>query len=102
MGRIRAAYATQRGMSCVSLRLGAFEPADGPPLETLRDMTAWLSHRDATHLIDRAIQAEISGSFIAHGISDNRFKRLDLSETCKVLGYAPQDDAFSTFPIPSA
>lgn len=95
-------YATRHGMSCVSLRIGAFEPADGPPLETKRDLSAWLSHRDATHLIDRAIQAEINGSFIAHGISNNRFKRLDLTETCKVLGYAPQDDAFSTFPIPSA
>ncbi|WP_419738387.1 NAD-dependent epimerase/dehydratase family protein [Ruegeria sp.] len=93
-------YSTRHGMSCVSLRIGAFEPADGPPLETKRDLSAWLSHRDATHLIDRAIQAEINGSFIAHGISNNRFKRLDLTETCKVLGYAPQDDAFSTFPIP--
>ncbi len=95
-------YATQHGMSCVSLRIGAFEPADGSPLETMRDLSAWLSYRDATHLIDRAIQAEIDGSFIAHGISNNRFKRLDLTVTCKVLGYAPQDDAFSTFPIPSA
>ncbi len=95
-------YATQHGMSCVSLRIGAFEPSDGPPLETKRDLSAWLSHRDATHLIDRAIQAEIDGSFVAHGISNNRFRRLDLTETCKVLGYAPQDDAFSTFPIPAA
>lgn len=95
-------YATKYGMSCVSLRIGAFEPADGPPLETKRDLSAWLSHRDATHLIDRAIQAEITGSFIAHGISNNRFKRLDLTETCKVLGYEPQDDAFETFPMPSA
>lgn len=95
-------YSTRYGMSCVSLRIGAFEPADGPPLETKRDLSAWLSHRDATHLIDRAIQAEINGSFIAHGISNNRFKRLDLTETSKVLGYAPQDDAFKTFPIPSA
>ena len=93
-------YATQHGMSCVALRIGAFEPADGPPLETKRDLSAWLSHRDATHLIDRAIQAEIKGSFIAHGISNNRFKRLDLTDTCKVLGYEPQDDAFSTFPMP--
>ena len=95
-------YATQHGLSCVSLRIGAFEPADGPPLETMRDLSAWLSYRDATHLIDRAIQAEIDGNFVAHGISNNRFKRLDLTETCKVLGYAPQDDAFSTFTIPSA
>jgi len=52
------------------------------------------------HLIDCAIQADIQGSFVAHGISDNRFKRLDLTKTRKVLGYNPQDDAFATFPIP--
>lgn len=95
-------YATQHNMSCVSLRIGAFEPVDGPPLETMRDLSAWLSYRDATHLIDRAVQADIDGCLIAHGISNNRFKRLDLTETCKVLGYAPQYDAFSTFPTPSA
>lgn len=37
---------------------------------------------------------------IAHGISNNRFKRLDLSETTRVLGYHPKDDAFQTFEIP--
>ena len=76
-------------------------PMDGPPLETKRDLSAWLSHDDAVHLIDRAIQADIEGSFVAQGISNNRFKRLDLTETRKILGYNPQDDAFETFPIPS-
>lgn len=37
---------------------------------------------------------------IAHGISNNRFKRLDLSETTRVLGYHPVDDAFREFDIP--
>jgi len=32
---------------------------------------------------------------IAHGISDNRFKRLDLSHTRKALGYDPKADAFT-------
>ena len=87
-------------MTCVSLRIGAFEPKEGPPLETKCDLSAWLSHEDAVHLIDCAIQADIQGSFVAHGISDNRFKRLDLTKTRKVLGYNPEYDAFATFPIP--
>jgi len=38
---------------------------------------------------------------IGHGISNNRFKRLDLSETTRVLGYEPVDDAFQEdFGIP--
>ena len=94
-------YANQHSMSCVSLRIGAFEPADGPPLETMRDLSAWLSPRDATHLIDRAVQADLEGSFIAHGISNNRFKRLDLTATRQVLNYEPKDDAFTVFPMPT-
>lgn len=95
-------YATRHGLSCVALRIGAFEPADGPSLETKRDLSAWLSPRDAVHLIDCAIQADIDGFFIAHGISDSRFKRLDLTETRRVLAYAPRDDAFVTFRLPAA
>ena len=97
-----ACYAALRGMSCVALRIGAFEPADGPAPESLRDLSAWLSPRDAAHLIDRAIKADVEGSFIAHGISNKRFKRLDPSETCRVLGYRPQDDAFATFNLPTS
>lgn len=93
-------YATQKGMSCVALRIGAFEPIEGHALANARDLSAWLSPRDAVHLIVRAIEAEIDGFFIGHGISNNRFKRLDLTETKRVLGYAPQDDAFSTFDLP--
>ena len=93
-------YATQEGMTCVALRIGAFEPVEEHALETARDLSAWLSPRDAVHLIIRAVEAEVDGFFVAHGISDNRFKRLDLTETKRVLGYAPQDDAFATFDIP--
>lgn len=95
-------YATKKGMSCVALRIGAFEPIEGHALANARDLSAWLSPRDAVHLIVRAIEAEIDGFFIGHGISNNRFKRLDLTETKRVLGYAPQDDAFSTFDLPVA
>jgi len=67
----------------------------------MRDLSAWLSPRDATHLIDRAFQADLEGSFIAHGISNNRFKRLDLTATRQVLNYEPKDDAFTVFPMPT-
>ena len=36
---------------------------------------------------------------IAHGISNNRFKRLDLSDTKYRLGYAPKADSFSSWSI---
>jgi len=46
------------------------------------------------------VETEGVKHLIAHGISNNRFKRLDLSETTRVLGYQPVDDAFATFEIP--
>lgn len=38
-----------------------------------------------------------AGFAIVRGISNNRFKRLDLTTTRELLGYAPQDDAFDIF-----
>ncbi|WP_413736516.1 NAD-dependent epimerase/dehydratase family protein [Sodalis sp. RH21] len=89
-------YATQRGLSCVALRIGAFE-SKCDALKNARDFSAWLSPQDAVRLITRAIEAEDITFFIGYGISDNRFKRFDLSRTREVLGYKPADDAFREF-----
>lgn len=100
-GEALCAYHAQRnGMSCVSLRIGAFEPEGSDGVATARDLSAWLSHRDAANLIERALEAEIEGHFIGYGISDNRFKRMDLTETKQRLGYEPKDDAFAVFDVP--
>jgi len=45
----------------------------------------------------RCVEAADVQFAIVHGISDNRFKRLDLTSTRNLLGYAPQDDAFDIF-----
>ncbi|WP_446469766.1 NAD-dependent epimerase/dehydratase family protein [Xenorhabdus stockiae] len=92
-------FATQKGLSSIAIRIGAFEFKDNHELKTARDLSAWLSPDDAVQLITCAIEAEEITFFIAHGISDNRFKRLDLTETRKVLGYSPKDDAFQTFDL---
>lgn len=90
-------YATQHGLSTIVLRIGAFEPPQEELLKNARDYSAWLSPGDAVKLITCAIEAEAIAFFIAHGISDNRFKRLDLTQTRQVLGYTPADDAFRIF-----
>lgn len=92
-------YATQKGLPSIALRIGAFTP-EGHTLETTRDLSAFLSSDDACHLLERCILAENITFFIGHGVSNNRFKRLDLSETRRVLGYRPKDDAFQTFDLP--
>jgi len=94
-----AYHAHRHDITCVALRIGAFEPEMSDDIATARDLSAWLSHRDAAVLIERAIEADIDGFFVAHGISDNRFKRMELTETRRVLGYAPADNAFDVFDL---
>ncbi|WP_127903483.1 hypothetical protein [Solirhodobacter olei] len=70
-----------------------------PSIATARDLSAWLSPLDGAKLIACPVQSEVEGFFVGYGVSDNHFKRLDLAETRRVLGYAPQDDAFQTFRV---
>lgn len=95
-------HAYAHGLSCVAIRIGAFEPEGSKGVATRRDLSAWLSPKDAVHLIERAIEADLEGFFVAHGISDNRFKRLELTATRERLGYAPSDDAFAVFELPAS
>lgn len=97
-----AFYAAKRNLSTIAIRIGAFEFPDRHELTNARDLSAWLSPRDAVQLLQRSVEVEGVQHLIAHGISNNRFKRLDLSETTRVLGYRPVDDAFQTFDIPIA
>jgi hypothetical protein len=36
---------------------------------------------------------------IVHGLSDNRFKRMDITSARELLGYQPRDDAFDLFDV---
>lgn len=85
--------AEQEGLSVIALRIGAFQP-----LEAARDegsvgmMDAFVSRRDLQQLIERCIDDERIRFAIFNGLSDNRFKRLDISDARMLVGYAPQDD----------
>lgn len=94
-----AFYSARYPLSTIALRIGAFEFPDNHDLRNARDLSAWLSPRDAVQLLQRSVEVEGVQHLIAHGISNNRFKRLDLSETTQVLGYHPLDDAFQEFDI---
>ncbi|NWD71017.1 NAD(P)-dependent oxidoreductase [Pseudomonas gingeri] len=95
-----AFYSAQRGLSCIVLRIGAFKFPDDHDLYNTPDLSTWLSPRDAVQLLQRAIEVKDVQHLVAYGISNNRFKRLDLSETSRVLGYHPMDDASQEFGLP--
>lgn len=93
-GEALARYmAEKEGVSAIAIRIGAFQP-----LEKARDpssvsmLDAFVSHRDLNQLINRCIDVENVQFAVLHGLSDNRFKRLDISDARELVGYAPQDD----------
>lgn len=88
-------YADQRGLSVLCLRLGWVTAANARNLlPGHRYLTAALIHEDLLCLLAAALDAPDDLRFgLFHGISDNQVKRLDIAETQRVLGYAPQADA---------
>jgi hypothetical protein len=87
--------AEKEGLSTIALRIGAFQPPEKAQSdEGLWMLDAFVSERDLNQLIEKCIDVENLKFAIFHGLSDNRFKRLDISDAKELLGYAPQDDAF--------
>ena len=61
-----------------------------------RDIAAFISERDVVQLLARCVAADVPpGYHVAHGVSDNRYKRLSIAATRQLVGYAPQDDGFT-------
>ena len=88
--------ASSSGTSVVALRIGFF--AEAPPVgadATARDLAAWLSPRDCAELVRAAVEAEGVTWAVVNGISANRYRTADLSETEMLLGYRPVDDAWA-------
>jgi uronate dehydrogenase len=88
-------YADQKGLSVLCLRLGAVLQPDDKRFRfdyPLLDIA--LTYADLLRLFDAALAATHVKFGTFHGISDNRFKRLDISDTRRILGYEPKDDAY--------
>ena len=96
-GEAVAACFAHDGLSSIAIRIGAY---DAPWLRedpSALNLSAYVSERDLNQLLVRGIEAEGVRFAIVHGLSDNRFKRLDLTATRELLGYEPEDDAFRIF-----
>jgi nucleoside-diphosphate-sugar epimerase len=93
-GEALARYmAEKEGLSAISLRIGAFQPHESAEkAEGVGMLDAWVSQRDLNQLIERCIDVENLKFAIFHGLSDNRFKRLDISDARALVGYRPVDD----------
>ena len=90
MGRYMA---VQENLSVIAVRICAFQPKSRAEDEkALRLLDSFVSRRDLHQLFERCIDDTSLKFAIVHGISNNRFKTLDVSEARELLGYAPQDD----------
>ncbi len=91
--------AEQEGLSVIALRIGAFQSLEDARQESgLAMADCFVSRRDLAQLIERSIEAEDLNFAIFHGVSNNSFKRLDISDARALIGYAPQDDLFKEQP----
>ena len=99
-GEALARYCAEKeDLSAIALRIGAFQP-----IETAQDesniglLDAFVSRRDLNQLIIRCIDTEHIQWAVFNGLSNNRYKRLDLSDARELVGYAPQDDLAEEHP----
>ncbi len=95
-----AYFSDSNGLSVIAIRIGAVHSHDGEYLHhDDRILDIGVSEDDLTQLIGRCVDAPDSIRFaIVNGISNNRFKRLDISHTRDLLGYEPADDAAEGLP----
>jgi nucleoside-diphosphate-sugar epimerase len=89
-------YADQRGLAAICLRFGWVIARDSEHLRRDHPMLdIALTYEDLTRLVVASIEAPDDLRFgVFHGVSNNRWKRLDISDARAILGYTPEDDAF--------
>lgn len=93
---LAAYYAYQRDLPVLCLRLGWVKSRNDPSLVPSSPHLSYiLTDADLLRLIVASLEAPATLRFgIFNGISDNHYKRLDITTTREVLGYEPKDDAF--------
>jgi nucleoside-diphosphate-sugar epimerase len=99
-GKALAAYfAYNEGLPCIVLRIGAYIFPEEYEHFSLDEIDAFLCPDDFNELLIRCLETPNINFVIAHAISNNRYKRLDLTETREKLGYHPKADAFEIFNV---
>lgn len=71
-----------------------------PPQRHTRHLSTLVSRRDLIQPLVRSIGTPAIPFAIVRGVSNNRYKRLDLTSARELPGYAPEDDAFRLFDVP--
>jgi len=84
-------YAYAHGMSCLAIRIG-WVVGEDRPRNNRGDI--WCSQRDIARLIQCCIDAPEEVRFdIFYGMSESKYRWVDLENALRRVGYAPQDRA---------
>ena len=83
-----------RSSPCVVIRIGHYESQWFLKHPHARNLSAFVSKRDMAQLLVQCVETPGVRFAIASGVSNNRFKIMDLSSTRECLGYHPVDDGF--------
>jgi len=94
---LAAYHAFENKIVTIGLRIGAYEFPENHTGMSARDLSAFTHPDDLNQLFSLCIEAEGLQFEVFNAISDNRFKRLDITEAKTKLGYSPQYDAFKIF-----
>jgi nucleoside-diphosphate-sugar epimerase len=104
LGEALAAYfAYEQALPVITIRIGAYLFPNELDQLLPEEMDGYLHPDDFNQLLIRCLETPNVTFAIVHAISNNRYKRLDLTETCQLLDYQPQADVFemlNIFPSP--
>ena len=94
---VASSYACSTDLSCISLRFGWVVDRNSPQIVLGHQyLDIAFTYEDLTDLVRGAIDAPDDLKLgVFHGVSNNQWKRLDITESIRQLGYNPQDDAFA-------
>jgi nucleoside-diphosphate-sugar epimerase len=83
-------YAARHDLSCLGLRIGWVVAEDRVPAPHAQPV--WCSQRDIAQLIERCINAPESLRFdLFYGVSNSRWRWVDIEHAREAVGYEPQD-----------
>jgi len=89
MGRY---YSEKYDMSVICLRIGTVNVENKP--KNIRQFATLLTHSDLVHLVESCIESSEDVRFgIYYGVSRNKWRIWDISNSKVDIGYLPKDDA---------
>lgn len=84
-------YSEQFGLEVACLRIGTVNRINSP-VQSVRHLATWLSHRDLTQLAEKSLTAPLKFE-IFYGVSNNTWRFWDIDHAANKIGYAPVDNA---------